>query len=79
VQGEKTVMMPNEGIPAKIPDAAPAAQVLTPEAKRALEEAEARRRAAQATPAAPREIGGRTGPEPTRYGDWETGGITSDF
>lgn len=27
----------------------------------------------------PREIGGREGPEPTRYGDWENGGIISDF
>ncbi|VAX07798.1 hypothetical protein MNBD_ALPHA03-1620 [hydrothermal vent metagenome] len=28
---------------------------------------------------APKEIGGRKGPEPTRYGDWENKGITSDF
>lgn len=28
---------------------------------------------------APREIGGRQGPEPTRYGDWEKNGIISDF
>lgn len=27
----------------------------------------------------PREIGGRKGPEPTRYGDWEKNGIISDF
>ncbi|GAB4125828.1 MAG: hypothetical protein Kow00104_10760 [Rhodothalassiaceae bacterium] len=26
-----------------------------------------------------REIGGRKGPEPTRYGDWEKNGIASDF
>ena len=26
-----------------------------------------------------KEIGGRKGPEPTRYGDWEKGGICSDF
>ncbi len=26
-----------------------------------------------------REIGGRKGPEPTRYGDWEKNGIISDF
>jgi len=25
------------------------------------------------------EIGGRDGPEPTRYGDWEVKGIVSDF
>ncbi|MCK0070268.1 DUF1674 domain-containing protein [Kordiimonas laminariae] len=28
---------------------------------------------------APKEIGGREGLEPTRYGDWEHGGIISDF
>ena len=27
----------------------------------------------------PKEFGGRTGPEPTRYGDWEKNGIISDF
>jgi hypothetical protein len=27
----------------------------------------------------PREVGGAEGPEPTRYGDWEKGGIASDF
>lgn len=27
----------------------------------------------------PREIGGRAGPEPTRYGDWEVKGICVDF
>lgn len=27
----------------------------------------------------PPEIGGQKGPEPTRYGDWEKGGIISDF
>ena len=26
-----------------------------------------------------KEIGGRKGPEPTRYGDWEKKGLTSDF
>lgn len=30
-------------------------------------------------PAPPPEIGGRQGPEPTRYGDWEVKGICSDF
>jgi hypothetical protein len=29
--------------------------------------------------AAPREIGGPKGPEPTRYGDWEVNGRCSDF
>lgn len=26
-----------------------------------------------------KEVGGRDGPEPTRYGDWERKGIASDF
>ena len=26
-----------------------------------------------------KEIGGQSGPEPTRYGDWEKNGIISDF
>ena len=53
-------------------------KVLTPEAQRALSEAEARRRQAIATPKAP-ESGGPKGPEPTRYGDWEVKGIATDF
>ena len=27
----------------------------------------------------PKEIGGRDGPDPVRYGDWENNGIASDF
>jgi len=50
----------------------------TPEAERALAEAEARRKAKAAEPP-PREINGRKGPEPVRYGDWEVKGIASDF
>jgi hypothetical protein len=48
-------------------------------AKRALAEAEARRAAEAAKAPRPQEIGGRKGPEPTRYGDWEKNGIVSDF
>ncbi len=51
---------------------------LTPEAQRALAEAEARRKAA-VEPSLPKEINGRPGPEPTRFGDWENKGIASDF
>lgn len=51
---------------------------LSPEAERALAEAEARRRAKKEN-ALPTEVGGRDGPEPTRYGDWEKNGIASDF
>jgi hypothetical protein len=52
---------------------------LTPTARRALAEAEARRAEAdrQAAERA-REIG-RKGPDPARYGDWEKNGIASDF
>lgn len=53
---------------------------LTPEAQRALAEAEERRKAAQAQRSEkPVELGGREGPDPVRYGDWEKGGIASDF
>jgi hypothetical protein len=52
---------------------------LPPAARRALEEAEARRRARDAKTQAAPEVGGQDGPEPTRYGDWEKGGIISDF
>jgi hypothetical protein len=51
---------------------------LTPEARRALAEAEARRKSRSVEPL-PKEVNGRAGPEPTRYGDWETKGIASDF
>lgn len=51
---------------------------LPPEAQRALAEAEARRKKAKAA-ALPPELGGRDGPEPVRYGDWEKKGIAIDF
>jgi len=59
------------------PGAAPG-KTLTPAARRALEEAAARR-AAEAPMAQPAEEGGPTGPEPTRYGDWERKGVCVDF
>lgn len=55
---------------------------LTPEARRALEEAqirrEARKRAENDQPR-PDEVGGRDGLDPVRYGDWEKDGVVSDF
>jgi hypothetical protein len=49
-------------------------------ARRALAEAEERRRpGALNQPAAGKEINGRDGPDPVRYGDWEVRGIASDF
>jgi len=47
-------------------------------ARRALAEAENRRRAERARDLPP-EHGGPTGPEPVRYGDWEKKGIAVDF
>ena len=53
---------------------------LAPEAQRALAEAEDRRRLALAeTKPGVKETGGRNGPDPVRFGDWEKGGIASDF
>lgn len=74
---------------AETPDAPPASlparrfEDLPPAARRALSEAEERRRRADAERAAagppPKEIQGRGGPEPVRYGDWEFKGLASDF
>jgi hypothetical protein len=57
--------------------AKPAGRDLPPAAQRALEEAEARRARARSAP--PRELNGRGGLDPARYGDWEVKGIASDF
>ena len=59
---------------------APASGVLTPAAERALAEAAARRAEAdRAAALLPKEVAGRQGPDPARYGDWEVKGIASDF
>ena len=53
---------------------------LSPAAERALAEAAARRAERERSAAKPpKEVGGRDGPDPTRYGDWEVGGLASDF
>lgn len=53
---------------------------LSDAAIQALAEAEERRRVRQEVSArGPKEIGGREGPDPVRYGDWEKDGIASDF
>lgn len=59
----------------------PAVKTLPPAAQRALAEAEARRKSADGEGRAlEKERGGRKeGLEPTRYGDWESKGILSDF
>ena len=48
-------------------------------AQRALAEAAERRRQMDAQPKPQKEINGRDGPDPVRYGDWENKGIASDF
>lgn len=55
---------------------------LPPAARRALAEAEARRKTREAAGTEgerPKEYGGRDGPEPVRFGDWEKKGIAIDF
>ena len=53
---------------------------LPPAAQRALKEAEERRSAYEAAEKGrAREIGGRGGKEPVRYGDYEVKGIAIDF
>jgi hypothetical protein len=70
-----------------VPDQTPPAPAMTEAerratlplaAQRALAEADARRAAGTDTPR-PTELGGRKGPEPVRYGDWEKKGIAIDF
>mgnify|MGYP001800934198 CR=1 FL=1 len=53
------------------------AKDLPPAAQRALAEAEERRKKAKLD--LPPELGGRDGPEPVRYGDWEKKGLAIDF
>ncbi|WP_237153415.1 DUF1674 domain-containing protein [Oryzibacter oryziterrae] len=62
----------------KSPEARRRIEDLPPAAQRALAEAEERRRTAVAAEQ-PKELHGRKGPEPVRYGDWEHKGILSDF
>ena len=71
---------PKPTAPAEPHNRPPAKRPLTPAAERALAEA-AVRRAEQDRHLRdrPKEIAGRDGPEPTRYGDWEINGLTSDF
>ncbi len=69
---------------AQTPDEQPAEQSeqaaapLPPAAQRALAEAEERRKLAKQEDL-PKELGGRNGLDPVRYGDWEKKGIAIDF
>lgn len=53
-------------------------RLLPPAAQRALAEADARRQAGPEL-TLPKEFGGRHGPEPVRYGDYERKGLAVDF
>lgn len=59
-------------------DTPPKRKELSAAAKRALKEAEDRRKTEKEL-SLPTELGGRDGPEPVRYGDWEKKGIAVDF
>ena len=72
-----TAETPSEAAP-EIEGAAPG-KLLTPAARRALEEAAARRATDSTAADQPVELGGPKGPEPTRYGDWERKGLAVDF
>ena len=66
--------------PTSEPDDGDLGRQRSPAARRALAEAAARRAQHERNAvAAPREINGRGGPDPTRYGDWEINGLASDF
>jgi len=66
--------------PARPQTGEPSERVLSPAAQRALKEAEERRqKQLEAKEKAPAEIGGRDGPDPARYGDWEVKGLAVDF
>ncbi len=54
-------------------------KALSPAAKRALAEVAERRKARDEAASLKPEKGGPKGVEPTRYGDWERGGIAYDF
>ena len=64
--------------PPENPETAAPGKDLPPAALRALKEAEERRKA-KAKSERPTERNGPSGEEPTRYGDWERGGIAYDF
>lgn len=76
-QSEPTPVITKPG--ALAPGAAPG-KLISDAAKRALNEAAARRDAQTGSMSdRPDETAGPKGAEPTRFGDWERGGIAYDF
>ena len=76
MNGQPTPETPDQPKPELVPELAPD---FPPAAHRALAEAEERRRKAADPKPLPPELGGRDGPDPVRYGDWEKKGIAIDF
>lgn len=77
-------VMPTDQTPTPAKDAGKAEDAgkhpLPPAAERALAEAAARRTQAEREKTeGSKEIAGRGGLDPTRYGDWEVNGLISDF
>jgi hypothetical protein len=72
---------PDRDLAPALENEAAAVKPLSPAARRALEEAAARRARQVSAGGAARlpEIDGRGGPEPVRYGDWEVKGLATDF
>lgn len=71
---------PRPAAPDRAESTAAETRPLRPAAERALAEAAARRAERDRHGAQqPKEIAGRDGPDPTRYGDWEINGLASDF
>lgn len=81
IDGNMSEQKPDKGTERGAPSPAPPeAKPLPPAAQRALAEAAARRAARDAAPPdRPKELNGRRGPDPVRYGDWEKDGLASDF
>ena len=69
---------PEEAVEAPVVSEEERRAALPPAAQRALAEADARRAKEQAEQR-PLELGGRDGPDPARFGDWEKKGIAIDF
>jgi hypothetical protein len=69
----------NDNAEVPVPEGSePPPKMLSPAARRALAEAEERRKNAKPTELPP-EIGGRGGAEPSRFGDYEINGRAIDF
>lgn len=80
---DKSLDEPSETVinkPGQLAPGAAPGKLISDAAKRALQEADARRKAEAAkTSDRPDEYAGPKGAEPTRFGDWERGGIAYDF